>query len=440
MCADWVTRCFITKKISWVSTRSMSEKPISPYRDIHEQFANDAAFLWSLRSVALNQPNHNQTDITELERRLDAQLDGLMTAPDDAWELCEAALELNQAGEVFAASVLAFRSLDINKIQRAVEAGLASPQGFKGITAALAWLPDRICHSWIKKFLASKDLHHKHLAVAACSLRREDPRDYLTAILQRDDCRECKPLYARALRLIGELKRRDLSSVLSIAMQSDHPDIIFWSTWSAALLGDKSAASRLHPFTQTDTPYQQKAIDLAFRALPVEDARRWIGQLAALPQQTRSVIKATAALGDPHAVSWLITQMRIPNYSRLAGEAFTSITGIDLEHNKLALTELPNLDHQLPNDDSEDANVAMHKDDRLPFPDVDKVAAIWQKYQQRFIASQRYFMGQQPTPEHLAHIFATGNQRQRKAAALELALCQPQQLLLNHAAKGLTEQ
>lgn len=439
MCAASVTRSFTTKKILWVNASSMSEKPINPYRDIYEQFANDAAFFWLLRSVALNQPNYNQADVAELERRIEAQLDGLMTAPDDAWELCEAALDMNQAGEVFAASVLAFRSLDINKIQRAVEAGLASQQGFKGLTSALAWLPDRISHSWIKKFLTSKDLGHKYLAIATCSLRREDPRDYLTAILQRDDCLEYKPLYVRALRLIGELKRRDLSSVLPIAMQSDHPDIIFWSTWSAALLGDKSAVSRLHPFTQTENPYQQKAIDLAFRALSVEDARRWIGQLAALPKQTRQVIKATAALGDPHAINWLIAQMRIPAYSRLAGEAFTYITGIDLEFNKLALTELPDLDHQLPNDDPEDDNVAINEDDRLPFPDVDKVAAIWQKYQQRFIAGQRYFMGANITSEHLNQIYANGNQRQRKAAALELSLLQPNQFLLNYAAKGLTE-
>lgn len=418
----------------------MSEKPANPYRDIYEQFANDAAFLWLLRSVALSQSNYNHADLIELEHRLESQLDGLMTAPDDAWEICEAALELNQASEVFAASVLAFRSLDINKIQRAVEAGLASPQGFKGLTSALAWLPDRICHSWIKKFLTSKDLNHKHLAIAACSTRREDPRDYLTAILQREDCLEYIPLYARSLRLIGELKRRDLSSALPPAMQSDHPDIIFWSTWSAVLLGDRSAVNRLHPFTQTVNPYQQRAIDLAFRTLPIEDARRWIGQLASQPQQSRQVIKATAALGDPHAVNWLIAQMRIPNSSRLAGEAFTLITGIDLEQHKLALTELPNLDHQLPNDDPDDENVAINEDDRLPFPDVDKVAAVWQKYQQRFVAGQRYFMGSNLTAEHLSNIYNTGNQRQRKAAALELSLLQPNQFLLNYAAKGLTEQ
>jgi uncharacterized protein (TIGR02270 family) len=440
MSADWVTRSFTTKKILWVNATTMSDQPKNPYYDIYTQFANDAAFLWLLRASSLTQPSYFRSDLGELERRIDAQLDGLMTAPDDAWEICEEALELQQPGEVFAASVLAFRSLDINKIQRAVEGGLAGPLGFKGLTSALAWLPDRLCHSWIKKFLTSKDLNHKYLAMAACSLRREDPREYLTAILQRDDCLEHIPLHARSLRLIGELKRRDLSSVLPQAMESDHPDIIFWSTWSAVMLGDRSTVVRLHPFTQTANPYQVRAIEIAFRSLPIEDARRWIGQLAALPQQTRNVIKATAALGDPHAITWLVAQMRIPNHSRLAGEAFTLITGINLEEHKLALTELPNLDDQLPNDDPEDDNVAMNEDDRLPFPDVDKIAAVWQKYQQRFVAGQRYIMGKHPSSDHLTDIFNNGNQRQRKAAALELALLVPQQFLLNYAAKGLTDE
>lgn len=439
MFAAWVIHSSTTKKILWVDVLAMLEPQAHPYHHIFEQFASDAAFLWLLRSVALNQPNYNQADLIELERRIDAQLDGLMTAPDDTWPICEEALEFQQAGEVFAAAVLAFRSLDIHKIQRAVEAGLASPQALKGIASAMAWLPGRLVHSWIKKFLTSKDLNHKYLAIAACSLRREDPQEYLTAILQREDCIAHIPLYARSLRLIGELKRRDLSSYLPIAMQADNQNIIFWSTWSSVMLGNRASASQLHPFLLTDNPNRQDALDIAFRTLAIEDARRWISQLASSPQNTRLVIKATAALGDPHAVNWLISQMRIPNHSRLAGEAFSFITGIDLEQHKLALSELPDLENQLPNDDPDDENVAMNEDDRLPFPDVDKIAAVWQKYQQRFVAGQRYVMGQHPNAEHLNNIFINGNQRQRKAAALELALLQPQQFLVNYAAKGLTE-
>ena len=414
------------------------------YRDIYDQLSVDASFLWLLRTNAVNQPNFRSNDLLILERRVDARLDGLMVTPEESWELCAAAMETQQAGEIFAAAVLAFRSLDVSKIQCVIEVGLTSPQGFKGLVSALGWLPGRLCHSWIKKFLTSKDLNHKYLAVATCSVRREDPREYLTNIFQREDCIAHAKLYARSLRLIGELKRRDLSAALSIAMQSENPHILFWAGWSAVLLGDRSFVKNLQPFVLKAGVHQSRAIDLAFRVLPIETARAWISDLAKDPAQIRNVIKATANLGDPHAINWLIAQMRVPALSRLAGEAFTTITGIDLEEHRLALEELPDLDAILakaaPNEDPADSNVAIDEDDRLPFPDVDKVAAVWQKYQQRFVAGQRYFMGQGITEDHLTNVYNSGNQHQRRAAALELALLQPAQYLLNHAIKGLTEE
>ena len=84
----------------------MLDQPMNPYHDIYTQLAGDGAFLWQLRSSALTQPNYHQSDLFELEQRIDAQLDGLMTAPDDAWEICDEALELQQSGEVFAAAVV----------------------------------------------------------------------------------------------------------------------------------------------------------------------------------------------------------------------------------------------------------------------------------------------------------------------------------------------
>ena len=413
------------------------------YREIYEQLSGDAAFLWLLWNNAVNQPNFTGSDLAVLEKRVDARLDGLMTEPEESWEICVAAMASQQADEIFAATVLAFRSLDVSKIQQVIEVGMASPQGIKGLVSALGWLPGHLCHSWIKKFLTSKDLNHKYLAVAACSVRREDPREYLTNILQRDDCIAHGKLYARSLRLIGELKRHDLSAVLPIAMQSKKPDILFWASWSTLMLGDKSAINNLQPFVLAEGLFQSRAIEIAFRVLPQEISRDWINALAKDPVQVRKVIQATAILGDPYAIDWLVAQMRVPTLTRLAGEAFTTITGIDLEEHKLALEELSDLDGHLPDGPSEDPaddNVEMSEDDRLPFPDVNKIAAVWQKYQQRFTPGQRYFMGKVIEREHLLAVYASGGQRQRRAAALELSLLQPAQFLLNHKAKVVVEQ
>ncbi len=413
-------------------------KSNNAYQHIYEQFLIDSAFLWLLRSIAVNQPHYKQQDLLELERRIDAQLNGLMTAPEQAWSICEEALvSTEEPGEAFTATVLAFRSLDIQKIQRAIEISLPLQNAFPGLASAIAWLPGRICHSWIKKFLTSKDLNHKYLAVTVCSLRREDPREYLNKILQREDCLAHPRLYARAIRLVGELKRRDLIPALHVAIESDDPEVSFWANWSAAILGDRARLHELKPVVLNDGIFQKKAIDLAFRGLSIEEARQWIGLLAKDTKNARDVIYATAVLGDPQAVPWLIQQMRIPEFSRVSGEAFTTITGIELEENGLALEELPDLDNQFPDDIND--NTELDMDEYLPFPDVDKVAAVWQKYQQHFIFGKRYFLGKAIETEHLKHHFLQGAQRHRRAAALELALLQPDHFLPNYRAKVILD-
>ena len=414
------------------------------YSYIHERYVDDASFLWLLRDRAINQPHYSSADLAELDNRIDAQLDGLMTAPENSWNLCASALELQQPDAVFVAAVFAFRSLDIRYIQFVVETGLANDHTLRGLVAAMAWLPGRLVHSWIKKFLTSKDLNHKYLALAACSARREDPREFLTAIVQRDDCIAYPQLYARALRLIGELKRFDLLHALHSGMSSDNKDVVFWATWSAILLGDKLLAKNLQTYVLTQNPHRAYAMNLCFRVLPPETARNWITLLAQDSSNSRAVITASTILGDPHVINWLIAQMRVPELTRLAGEAFTTITGIDLQEHKLVLDELPDLDAQLPDDGAQNEEMDVSEDEFLPFPDVNKIAAIWQKYQKRYAPSQRYFMGQIISPsisasEHLRSIFADGKQRQRRMAAVELALLEPAHFLLNHAAKGFTD-
>jgi len=100
----------------------MTLNTMNAYKDIYEQYVTEASFLWILRSIAVEQPHYTREDIYELEQRIEAQLDGLMTAVEEAWEVCLDALELEQPGEVFTATVTAFRSHDVGKIQTAVEA------------------------------------------------------------------------------------------------------------------------------------------------------------------------------------------------------------------------------------------------------------------------------------------------------------------------------
>jgi len=393
----------------------------SAYTEVYEQYVTDASFLWVLRSIVVEQPHYNAGDILELENRIEAQLNGLMTSLDISRDLCEAALELEEPGEVFTAAVVAFKSHDVQRIQKSVQAGLTNDQTEKGLISALGWIPQRISTSWIQQFFSSKDLNHKYLALAACSVRREDPKDNLNKIFGREDCLANSKLHARALRLVGELRRQDCMPAIKNAQQSEEEAVAFWANWSAILLGDHASIQKLKPHMQKPGPYQDLVIQQAFRILPVEQAREWISDMSGDEQQQRAVIKALGVLGDPHAVNWLINKMQDPKLAKLAAESFAAITGVNFEKHQLSIDAPENHD-AIPDDDAEDDNVDLDEDENLPYPNVEKITAVWRNHGQNFIVGRRYFMGRPITSDFLKDKLVNGMQRQRHSAAMELAL------------------
>ena len=405
-----------------------------PYKDFYEHNVDDASFLWILRSVKIEQPHYNAHEIYDLEQRIEARLDGLMTALEPAWQACEEALACQQSGEVFTAMVTAVRSHDSGKIKTAVDIGLENALATPGLISAMGWLPEALAAPWIERFLNSKDMAHQYLGLAACSVRRQNPGEYLTQALQHGDCRQHEKHYCRALRLSGELRRQNDLPALQQAIHDDNENIRFQATWSAVLLGHLASVPHLHNFVFNAGPYQHRAIQLAFRLLPVEQAREWIGTLSEDESQTRAVIKATGALGDPHAIHWLIGKMQAPGLAKLAGEAFTTITGIDLQTHQLVLETPHNItaidpaddndnDNEMDMDDNMDGDSSDQDDDEnLPTPDPEKVAALWRRQSPHYIMGQRYFRGQPINATHLQAILTSGTQRQRHVAALELAL------------------
>lgn len=403
--------------------------PAYAYRDLLERAASDAAFFWHLRSLAVDKSRHAAADLATLERRLDARLNLLLSSSELGWSICESALAAPEAGDIFVAAVVALRGNDMARIRTAVQLGLGSSGTAKGLISAFGWLPADIAQPWTARLLHGKDMNHKYLGVAACSVRRDDPGELLSDILNREDCRAHAPLYERALRLVGELHRQELLPVLHGAMGARESSSIFWAIWSAVLLGQRALAEDLRPFVLGPGPYRARAIQLAFRVLPAERGREWISALARDPAQARAAIAAAGVLGDPQAVRWLIDKMSDAATARLAGDAFAAITAIDLEEHRLIQSP--------PGDEVDDVDAGIDEDRDLPWPDAEKVAAWWRHQGHRFAAGRRYLLGRPLSPEWLRHLLKDGAQRGRYAAALELALTEPGARLVNTRARTI---
>lgn len=405
---------------------------------ILEQHAEEAAFLWVLRDSAVGAPHYQLSDLAKLDYRIEAHLDGLRIGGADAWRLCEEALKFGEAGEVFAAGVLALESKDANRLERVLETVAQFPETLRGLVSAFGWVVPQRLAGTVKNYLTSQSPLLKQIGLSACAVHRADPG----RILAHTIANEMAPvsLKACALRTVGQLKRRDLIDPIKGHLQADDETVKFWAAWSSVLLGDRiRAIETLKTSACIKSPLGQRAFDLLLRAMSPIDAHLWLKSLAQFPEWQRDLVVGVGIIGDPFYVPWLIKQMSIPELSRVAGEAFSSITGVDIAYEDLD-DEPPQGFEAGPTENPEDEDVTMDSDEDLPWPCPLKIAPWWEANKGRFNQGVRYLSGIPISQLQCKRVLTEGYQRQRKSAALELALMQADEPLFEVRAPGWRQQ
>jgi len=398
--------------------------------EVVAQHVEEAAFLWTLRHRAADDAHYRLDDLAALDRRVEAHLSGLRAAGDVGWNMCRTALEDAGPGQVFAMGVLAFDAGDRRRMHDALLAACASPGLRCGLVAALGWLPYARIAPWLQLLLASKASEHRWIGISAAAAHRHDPGRVLPDALEADDAF----VRARALRAAGELKRVDLAAQIHAHLRDEDPAARFWAAWSAVLLlRDRAAVEALKQATEAADAFSIPALQLVLRVMPAADAKAWIRTLTTRSEQPRLTISATGTFGDPAAVPWLIEQMKRPELARLAGEAFSQITGADLAYLDLDQDPPAPLAQAVPGDDG---LVPLDNDTNLPWPDPFKVVRWWKRNRAGFSAGSRYLCGQAVHPSTLATVLLKGRQRQRAAAALEWACTGPAQAFVEIRERG----
>lgn len=402
---------------------------------IAEQYAEGAAFLWLQRNAAVREPHYYLKDLAQLDERIEANIDGLRIAGNAGWEICKEALALNEPGEVFAAAVLALEGEDGQRVDEVVQIAINTPENWRALVSATGWISDVDYQRWIPGLLTVNDPIYRRLAIVAGIIRRQDPGLALTAALDDPD-----PSYqARALRAVGELKRYDLLPVLQQKYQSDDALCRFWAAWSAVLLGDKPALEIIKSYATAGSPLLVRALQVMLRVMDVVSASKWLSDFTQSKEVLRQAVQGAGIIGDPLYVPWLIQMMAIPEVARVAGESFTMITGVDLSLKKLE-GEWPEGFEAGPTENPEDENVTMDADEDLPWPNPGLIQVWWEKNQQSFQSGTRYLVGKPISIEHCQQVLRMGLQRQRRAAALELAILQKDDPLFNTSAPGFRQQ
>jgi uncharacterized protein (TIGR02270 family) len=125
--------------------------------------------------------------------------------------------------------------------------------------------------------------------------------------------------------------------------------------------------------------------------------------------------------------------------ARVAGESFTMITGVDLAYDDLE-GEWPEGFEAGPTEEPEDEDVEMDPDEDLPWPEPELIHEWWGKNKNNFQNGTRYLCGKPISEQQCQHVLRYGYQRQRAAAAIELAIMNPGQPLFEVRAPGFRQQ
>ncbi len=386
--------------------------------EIIEQHAEEAAFLWVLRECAARDPHYSLKTLAELDERVEAHLDGLRIAEQKGWEVCcEALANTQEKGEIFTATALAVERGDVPGLGAILDFAGDTEELQQGMAAALGWLPFDVVKGVLPGLVnLSCPAPLQWLGISACVSHSQDPGPVLSYGLYNEDLR----LQARALRAVGELGHVDLADEVEQKLDVEDVDCRFAAAWSLARFGRPSGHIALAELARSEQACASDACLLAVRCLQYGDGTSLIESLALDPQSQRTAVIATGALGSVARVPWLLSFMRDDEWARAAGEALTMITGVDLDSEGLALGPMSSTSGG-PTDEIEGLEVSMDPDENLPWPDVDKVKRWWRDNSKRF-TKQRHLLGRPIEGEWLSQVLRQGYQRQRAAAALELAL------------------
>ncbi len=408
-----------------------------PIPIVVQQHAEDAAMLRNTRSYLVSAPHVKLHQLRRLDDRLAAHLDGLAVAGEYGSKLAAAALERPGRGEAFTATVRAIEDRDVPGLDKLLAIAEAVPESLAGVISAFGWVGAASLRGITQSLLESSGPLRRQVGLAACEMHNVNPG---AAVVEAASTDQDASLRARALRLVAHLGQVDKISACMGALADEDPRCAFEAARGAALLGNRGGSvAALRAIASVPGPWRCGALGILLKLQEPDEAQATLKTLAQDPACMRLLVQGIGTAGDPHYVPWLIQQMQDLKLTRLAGESFSLITGLDLAYLDLERKPPEGVDFG-PNDDPDDDNVVMDDDDSLPWPDVEKISAWWQSNGPRFGPGTRHFMGEPPSPAHCLDVLKNGFQRQRKAAAAYLCLIKPGTPLFNTAAPAWRQQ
>ncbi len=385
---------------------------------MYEQHLDEAEFLWARWEHSLVAPDHVLDEVTELEERLLAHLDGLVLGGAPVAErLLASAVESEDPHQV-ASAVYVLLSPELPAGSEIVRAALqtAAPEVLSAFHRGLQVREREALPSWLPDLLKQEEPARQALSLEVLTSHGVDPGATLTGLLRH----EAPGVAAAALRAAARVRLRLESNLLRAHLDSPKPAVRDAAIEAGLLGGHKAAWLACRKAVETGAPsLRLPALMLALGGDPQDEAR--LKHLLTEPDHRPDGLWALGFCGRPSAAEVCLQWMKDETVAHLAAEAFCAITGLHLQGHLVAQ---PTEEDALPPLEEEDldADLVPKPADDLPHPAAEAVAAWWEEARKGFDPERRYLYGKPFGAATLLEALWTAPMRRRHALSLHLLL------------------
>ncbi|MEM9383900.1 MAG: hypothetical protein AAGA68_02495 [Pseudomonadota bacterium] len=380
---------------------------------IWRQITTDAPYAWHIREGIAESPVHRAADLAVADAKLNAFLDALRIGLVSGLSIDDSVLAFEDPGSVFITATLGFTLGRDDLLDRACEA-LAERGDYPGeFHAAVSWLG-------LRSEQVSRLVDHANGEVrqAAVATFASAPDEHWFA--------DTDPaVHVRMLDWIGHRRSHAHGHVVRRAYAQEPSDgdeaaqrLRFAALRAGVLLGDNDAYVALSSELSNEDPNLLQTVELLVRFGAPTYRSMLLDTLSSDDFSPRVRAHAYGASGLPAHVPQLLALMEDPEYARVAGQAFCTITGADITADDLDASVEPDWEDTVNvGGDPQYSDV----EELLAMPHTESVVAWWASRAPDVEPQERYLVGGRLTPEHLSAVLASGTQTQRKSAAYEMA-------------------
>ena len=363
--------------------------------DILKEHIEELAFLWGQRQSAVRDPNYTIRELTQLEERITAHLQGVLAVGDIALPLLEDALGGDDPSMIFAAAYALLHAKNPTAVAR-VRDSFAHAEG-----PVLAALRDALAQAPFSPGVAPyRELFHAGPApvgaaaatVLAFHSALEPTIPQIHRLLQHED----PSVRITGWRLVSYLGVPLEAKTYAAAMRDEDPGVRRAALYAGAWSGQPGVLAVCRKLAAEPSLENLDALEL-FAILGTPDDARSIAALATNAALGPPRFRLLGTYGHPALMDLVLTALVEPEpaVAAAAGAAFTKMTGQNIDSEKKA--KLP------PENGGEPDEFEAEFQEEVTLPDPDVAQRHWKLvkpvFQQACRLRRGFDVGGALTPE-----------------------------------------